>query len=730
MHGVNRFEPKLSWSSSNDDLITCFYRPVLKNAVLYQRKAGYFSSTSFARVTREIIELIERRGRIQLITSPNFSTTDKRVIESSVEERERIISESFLNDINDDTEGTKSDFVKLMAYMLVNEIDGHPQLEIKIAMTNDGEGIFHEKLGVIHYSGNDVISFSGSVNETISGWTKNIENFKVFCSWKDNTNRQAVDDDKKSFSDLWNGNETGVRIFDLPTAVRRHLLQISPKSDLEYQQTLKNVYQKIGYGAESDVATGGLRTYQVEARKNWIKNNHRGLFAMATGTGKTFAALGCISSFQKSNKRTMTVIACPQTHLVEQWKDEVGNYNSQVPRNDKVLMERKILCYDGNASWRREFGDISGEFNDKLFSGKYLVQHVVVFVTHKTLNSDDFKKFILRVADAKLLLIVDEVHNIGSSLSLLALLDRYDSRLGLSATPVRHYDEDGTRVITDYFGGIVFELPLNEAIEKSYLCNYEYRPHYAELNAGEMDTYNDLTMKILYKYAARNDQDEDDAGNYLTVEIQRANLVANAQNKLNVLEEIINSTYQMRKTLIYCTSSRSPSLPYGEPSQLDKVKQVLEKNGIVSTSVTFRNPAKDRRMILEDLAHGHYDCITAVRCLDEGVDIPSVETAIIMASSGNPRQYIQRRGRVLRQSQKTGKRKAIIHDILVKPPIPDAESDIRLRERKLVARELLRHKEFATIALNREEAIAKISGVASAYEIDLDLLSYEYIENM
>lgn len=174
---MNRFEPKLSWSSSNDDLITCFYRPVLKNAVLYQRKAGYFSSTSFVKITQEIIELIERKGRIQLITSPNLSTADKRVIESSIEEKERIISESFLRELSHDAEGANFDFVRLMAYMLVNEIDGHPQLEIKIAMTNDGEGIFHEKLGVVHYSGDDIISFAGSVNETISGWTKNIRQY-------------------------------------------------------------------------------------------------------------------------------------------------------------------------------------------------------------------------------------------------------------------------------------------------------------------------------------------------------------------------------------------------------------------------------------------------------------------------------------------------------------------------------------------------------------------------
>lgn len=726
---MNRFEPKLSWSSSSDDLISDFYRPVLKNAVIYQRKAGYFSSTSFVKIIYEIIELVERKGRIQLITSPNFSTQDKQIIENSIEGREKIISESFLNDLADDDTGTKSYFAKLMAYMLVNKIDDHPQLEIKIAMTNDGEGIFHEKLGIIHYSGNNVVSFSGSVNETISGWTKNIENFKVFCSWRDDTNKNAVKDDKESFDRLWNGNEPTVRIFDLPSAVRQHLLKISPKSDAEYQETLEKIRQDIGYKMTDD-NTNGLRSYQLEAREKWVKNDCKGIFSMATGTGKTFAALGCVNSFQKSNIRTMTVIGCPQTHLVVQWKDEVENYNLKVSADDKVLMERYVLCYSENHTWRNEFEEIMNDFNEEMFSGGYLIQHVVVFVTHKTLNSNDFKKFISNIVDAKLLLVVDEVHNIGSELSLPALLDIYDGRLGLSATPVRHYDEEGTYVIKNYFDDVVFDLPLKEAIDKDYLCNYEYNPCYAVLNVDEMEMYNELTRKIAAKYVARQPNKHENNDDNKSIEIKRANLIANAQNKLDILKEIINSMYRIKQTLIYCTSNPSPITPSEDPTQLEIVKRILGENQIVSTSVTFKNQTKDRHLILDRLAQGHYDCITAVKCLDEGINIPSVETAIIMASSGNPRQYIQRRGRVLRQSKKTGKSKAIIYDILVKPPKPNPESVILLRERKMVARELLRHKEFATLALNREDAIAKIKDVANMYEIDFDLLDYEYIDNM
>ena len=449
---------------------------------------------------------------------------------------------------------------------------------------------------------------------------------------------------------------------------------------------------------------------------------------MATGTGKTFTAFGCISRFQKSQKQTVTIIACPQTHLVDQWKREAKTYNNSIPEDERFSLEREVTCYGENPRWEKELNTILYEFNRKLFSGESLINHFVIYVTHKTLNSDKFKDRIFSINTGKKLLIVDEVHNIGSELSQPALLEEYESRLGLSATPIRHYDEEGTAVLMNYFSQVVFELDLKQAIEEGFLCKYDYFPYYADLNFDEMDKYNELTIKIAQKYSSKkrvpsNEEDQNDP------EIKRANLIANAENKLDILQKILDNIPDMKQTLIYCTSNPSPALPFDSPTQLEKVEKILVKRGTVSTSVTYHNPTRDRTMILEKLAVGHYDCITAVRCLDEGVDIPSVETAIIMASSGNPKQYIQRRGRVLRPSKKTGKIKATIYDILVKPPFSDDDSDISKRDRKLVARELLRHKEFASIALNKEEAIQSIKDVAKIYKIDFDALDEDYIQS-
>lgn len=727
---MDRFEPKLSWNSLKDALVPEFYRPALADAKLYQRKAGFFSSASFMEITNEVISIIENKGRIQLITSPKLSSSDIEIIQKSVESKEQLISELCLNQLFDDSDPTKQDFRKLMAYMLVNEIDGHPQLEIKIAFTDDGQGIFHEKLGIIYKSNDDIISFSGSVNETNYAWNKNIENFKAFCNWRGGTDSQAVEDDIQSFDDLWNGRESKVRIYDLPKVVKDKLLEIRPKSDEEFNEIFKRVCDNLGLDAkEFETIKQELREYQKNAREHWIQNNSRGIFAMATGTGKTFTAFGCISEFQKSNNKTVTIIACPQTHLVDQWRRESKTYNNSMPDEDKISLEREVTCYGENSKWENELEKILLDYDEKLFSGETLVKDFVIYVTHKTLNSKKFKDHILAIKNGKKLLVVDEVHNIGSELSQPALLEEYDGRLGLSATPIRHYDEDGTAVLMNYFENVVFELDLKEAIENQYLCNYDYFPYYAELNSEEMEVYDFLTRKIAEKYSNKKRHTSDDDYDN-DPEIKRANLIANAENKLLILQNILDTIPNMKQTLIYCTSNPSPALPFGSPTQLDNAERLLVQNDIVSTSVTFENPTKDRSLILQKLAVGHYDCITAVRCLDEGVDIPSVETAIIMASSGNPKQYIQRRGRVLRQSPKTGKTKAKIYDILVKPPLPDEDSDVTRRERKLVAKELLRHKEFASLALNKDDAIQTIKEVAKMYKIDFESLDDQYIQDM
>ena len=731
--------PEIKWhydTTIGDDLVQEFYRPALNDAIFYQRKAGYFSSTAFVAIVTEMINFIRRNGRMQLITSPNLSTFDKSIFVDSVENREKILSEIFLEDLTNDPDGTKLHFAKLMAYMLTNLIDGKPQLEIKIALTDDGKGLFHNKSGVIHQANHEIISFTGSVNETGYAWDLNSEEFVAVCSWNSEQEKQQAKIIQKAFEDLWNQKNPTVRLFDLPEAVKQKLLKISPKSTIEYQDTIKEILVDIEEHSkikdknivieETPKDKKDLRDYQKDAINNWMENDSKGIFSMATGTGKTFNGFGCINKILKKHPKIVIIIACPQTHLLEQWKKALTEFNNIMPLDTQVHVDDTLMCYH-EKKWRPQFDQITYDFNRKTFSGKNILSNFIVFVTHATLNSDDFKKYIDKLIDTKILLIVDEMHNIGSELSLNSLLSRYDYRLGLSATPMRHYDQEGSDALMKYFEKIVYDYPLNKAIADGILCGYYYYPHYAELTSDEMDVYHDLTMKIAAKMNRKetitDPEDTNDPSN------RRAALVGNAENKLLVLEEILSQkNWSLKQTLIYCTSNPSPNLSKGSKTQLEKVNDLLSNHHITVKQITFEDPTKSRGEILDNLSIGHYDCITAVKCLDEGTDIPSVETAFIMASSSNPKQYIQRRGRVLRTSVATGKKFAVIYDILVKPPKYEIQ-DIQSREKKLLAKELLRHQEFAEIAINKEEAYLAIKEVKDLYGIP-DNLNQDKIDEL
>jgi len=343
------FDPKLTWNSPRDDVIEEFYKPALLNCELYQRLSGYFSSSTFANVANEILEFIESKGRIQLITSPRLSETDKQLFEQSVLEGEKLLSTIFLDDLKNDPENLKIEFTKLMAYMLTNNINGKPQLEIKIAIPTSGPGIYHQKIGILTYENGEKIAFSGSINETGMGWNENIENFTVFRSWGDDTNNQGIVDNQRDFNDLWNGSNEEVHVYNLPQAVKEHLLKIRPASNKELEETIKKVREILRKNKMKNIpesfphekAAIELMEHQIIARDKWIENNFCGLLEMATGTGKTFVAFSCINKIQKSQERTAVIIACPQLHLIEQWKKELHEkYDMDYISND-VLEEMK-----------------------------------------------------------------------------------------------------------------------------------------------------------------------------------------------------------------------------------------------------------------------------------------------------------------------------------------------------------------------------------------------------
>ena len=695
---MHNFEPKSGWNSADDDIVNDFYRPVLTWCKRYDRLTGFFNSNAFAVAIREVLDFVERGGRMRLITSAQFSQADLGVISKNVDTK---IMEEVTDALEDDI-GRKC--LAVFGHMLSTEIDGAQQLEIKILVPE--RGMFHPKVGVFVMDNGDTISFSGSANETGMGWAGNIEEFKAFCSWKDSG---FVDIDTNTFQKFWANNYTDIRTYDLPTAVHEKILSIRPESEKEYRELLQEL-KKTMYGKTNRIDTDRfeLRDYQKEAIDAWVSHGYRGILEMPTATGKTFTAMGCINKLQSKHGRLFTVIVVPYRHLTGQWLENVIKWNeASLPGQ---LISSSLLNTTTSKSWKRELMQAVVQFNKKKFGGGYVIHDYIVCTTYNLLFNPEFIEIINDV-DGELLLVADEAHHTGSVAVRKGLVEKYSARLALTATPTRYFDEEGSQIILSYFNGVAYSMDIGLAISNGHLVPYNYYPVFAELNASETSEYVKLTRAIaIMRGPGRDELSEDDSRH---PENKRARLVAKAEQKYQKLIEILASHgNNLENALVYCHDGQ----------QLENVGQILSNLNVNYDIIDKASSMMERRNAIKSLTNKNHQCITAMKCLDEGVDIPSAQLGIIMASTGNSLQYIQRRGRFLRKTK--GKEYSEIYDILVAPPESEGTQTF---ERKLVAKELLRHKEFAADALNRNEAIDIIRPVADRYGIDLDRLSIQYI---
>ena len=692
---------RISYDSDETDILEVFYKPVLRESVTYQRLAGYFSSTTFGLAVREIVEFIERGGKIRLVTSIELTERDRAVIEEYVNGKtERF--ERYLLEKVDDTVEIFRDCSALMGWMLVNKIDGEAQLEIKIAVPETREGIadtlsiYHQKVGIFTDADGNRISFEGSVNETGKAWYDNIEKFKVSVSWGDGSDKKRTEIDQMTFEKFWTDTAKRTRVMDLPTAVREKFLRTRPKSAKEFEDLVSRIKKSLK--SKKEVM---LRDYQIDAIKKWSDNAHKGIFEMATGTGKTFAAMGCINHIAKREKRITVVIACPYTHIVEQWLTVFKKYSEEIERSWHIDGFVTEVCYAGYSDWKNRLKRKIKDVNEASIEGNYFLEKLVIFTTHNTLTSRDFMD-LMRENSSPIFLIADEAHALGAESRFQNLLQKYKYRLGLTATPNRYFDDEGTIRLKDYFGGVVKEFPIGKAIREGILSPYRYIPNIVDLNDDEMSRYVELTRKIAKKLAAISDPNDQKNEISSFVEGARASIIAAAEKKYAAFEKILDNIGSLEHCLIYC-----------HEKQLERVRHILFERGVVYHQITYREPTEKRNDILKQLDEKGYDAVVAIRCLDEGVDIPSARIGIILASTGNPRQYIQRRGRLLRR--KKGKTEAVIYDVLVVPYISNPGKMILPLEKKIVQKEIDRYLDFTKFAKNRKESEEIIAGIRNIY---------------
>lgn len=434
-----------------------------------------------------------------------------------------------------------------------------------------------------------------------------------------------------------------------------------------------------------------LRQYQHQAVANWLENKGRGTLKMATGSGKTIIALAITTELYQKIGLQVLVIVCPYRHLVNQWSRECRKFNLE-----------PIMAMGSVDSWQ-------GELSNRLYNLNNESQSfITIIATNSTLISQGFQSQ-LKFFPPKTLIVGDEAHNLGSSRLELSLPRNIGLRLALSATPERQYDEIGTEALLNYFGEIIKpEFTLADAIKQGALAHYLYYPIFVELTKSEASLYAKLTKRIGWILSKNSSlQDNHSLTSLLT---KRSRLVATASNKLDSLKELMLSRLDTTHTLFYCGDGYLDN----EVRQIDAVTYLLGKElGYRVNTYTTDTPLEKRENLRRQFESGQLQGLVAIRCLDEGVDIPTIKTAIILASSSNHRQFIQRRGRILRPHP--DKTQAVLYDMIVIPP--DLDRQTWEVERNMLRKEITRFLTFAELADNATEATNKLLQLQNRYQI-------------
>ena len=694
---LQKLNLQCEYRSDQTNTVTDFYLPCLNVSREYWRAVGYFTSQGLALAAKGLSSFIQNEGKMRLVASPMLTEEDISAIQEGYNAREDVVEKAIIRELDGDFTEVVNHRLKCLAWLIAEN-----RLDIKIASPyevsfNNLGAIYHEKIGIFIDSNGNTVAFTGSQNETVGGLLTNFESIDVYWSWSDPHQRAQRKID--NFERLWKNLTPKLSVLDFPVAAKQRLLEYKPNSppsiDPEtFMDRLSTRESGTSYSYPPKTidlpSTLKLRDYQQEAIDAWFLNNCRGFLEMATGSGKTITALSAIVRLLKEKKRLFILIACPFQHLVEQWDKEASQFGFQ-----------SILAYQSQRTWVDRLNEALIDFNfDSL-------KVVCTITTHDTFISEVMQRTLSRLqGDA--VLVADEAHHLGATKSRQNLPNLFSYRLGLSATPNRWFDPEGTAALRAYFRETVYEFPLAQAIEAGYLCSYSYLPHLVELTEGELYEYEALTAKIAKLYARKND---DEVTEQLLEALlrQRTDLLNNAENKLPMLKQlVVNQSEPLHHALFYCA-----------PGQIDEVISMLgHELGLHVHRFTAEESTEERRSLLERFASRNLQGLVAMKCLDEGVDVPGTQSAYILASSSNPREFIQRRGRILRNAP--GKAAAKIYDLIAVPSLNTEvikASPLFETERKILRRELRRFHEFSRTAKNQHRAVGEIWQLAKTYNL-------------
>lgn len=740
------------YKTGSEDEPLQFYLDALCNSKTFDLLLGYFSSSAINLLSLGFANFIYSGGKMRAVINNVLSEEDKTAIAhgQNKESFSTVFDFKDIKSLHQSLDASGKHFFECFAWLIYNN-----KIEIKIIKPKGGKGISHYKSGVFS-DGENIVSYKASCNFTYYGFVENLEELECRLSWDDQRSKRSVDKQIKDFEEIFSGNSENVvylNIGDIKAVIKNefgnkniHELLIQEKELLSKKDKIfsnNKIKQSINLAIEKIQAfekkeslpkfpfDQGPRKYQQKAYLKWIENDRKGLFAMATGTGKTITSLNCILNDYNENNYYKFIVLVPTTALAKQWIDETKR---------KFNFQDTIVCCSINNKWKDELRNIGKNI---VFQRDNNYSIITTYATFKGNNFQTIFKDLFSNDLDKITIIADEAHTMGSPGFLKVLPNYLQKRIGLSATPERQFDDIGNANLNEYFSvsqeEYTYEYNMKTAIENKILCKYYYYPKIVSLEQSEQDEYLKISKELSKFIDPKTGKyrESDYVNNLL---IKRKNIIHKASRKVNQLVSIIGEIGKgnFKNAFIYVPEGIEVDYSVNdEPGYdiesdnnklIDKYLSVLYDNYQLRMA-KFTGETKNREQIFEQFKSGKIDALLAMKCLDEGVDIPQTKYAIFCSSTGNPRQYVQRRGRVLRNFK--GKDSAVIYDLIVKPIVDHTNTDEKLSkiEKNIFISELKRLVNFAVLSENKDSCLKELENMCYDLDIDIYELANKELEN-
>lgn len=648
-------ELKNIYRNSTNEILNDLVIPLLQESYVYYRGVGFFTSNWIRLVTTGIDSLIKKKGKIYLITSPKLSKEDWDAVSiGNKAKTDIVLYESIKRSIDDEFDiSSKYECLNMFSWLIADNI-----LELKFAICKNKKGMYHDKIAIFEDEQRNKICLHGSFNDSLQA-TYNGESMSVFRSWNSGQ-KDYINDHLDEFMSMWGSNNDFYEVIDTPESIKKEFQK--------YKSNNRPYSLKENSTISLPKFIKKLNNYQEEAIQSVINNGWSGILEMATGTGKTITSLAISQKFFEEKGKIFLIVVVPFNHLVTQWEDNILSFGYKVP----------VKCNESKTSWYNNLLRKIRNYNSDITNIECLV------TTYTTFSKNDFQVLLNRIKK-NIVLISDECHYAGSKALKYKFPESVSAKIGLSATPQRWFDEAGTEYIKEYFNGTAYTYDMEEAIKNGFLTEYYYTPEVVRLNGEEYELYKNITSRII-KLLQRGDTVESES-NLQKLILKRSDIISKAQNKLPVFLKQIRDQYEsgdIKHTLVYCAKGQSKI-----------ITKYLSELGISAHEFTYDVSNTNRTRVLDSFANGEIQVLVAIKCLDEGVDVPSTKTAYFLASTSNPREFIQRRGRILRKHK--DKHKSHIIDYIVFPP---NESNNLSIDKSIIEKDMPRFAEFAKYSFN------------------------------